>query len=127
VPDLDRVRRIHAGKTAAMMAVSLELGALAGGAPAADVAALSRAGRDFGLAFQIVDDLLDVEGSTAELGKQAGADAGRSKMTWPAVAGVEQSWRDARELVAGALDALPPGSCRPLLEALGATIVPRRS
>ncbi len=127
VPDLDRVRRIHAGKTAAMMAVSLQLGALAGGATARDAAALARAGRDFGLAFQIVDDLLDVQGTTAELGKQAGADAERAKMTWPAVAGVEQSWRDARDLVSGALDGIPPGVCRPLLEALGATIVPRRS
>jgi len=127
MPDLDRVRRIHAGKTAAMMAVSLKLGALAGGAPTRHVEALARAGRDFGLAFQIVDDLLDLQGTTAELGKQAGADAERAKMTWPAVAGVDQSWSDARELVAGALGGVPAGACRPLLEALGATIVPRRS
>jgi len=126
-PDLERVRRIHLGKTAAMMAVSLRLGALSGGASAADADALARVGRDFGLAFQIVDDLLDVEGTTAELGKQAGADAERSKMTWPAAVGVEQGWRDARDLVAGALAAVPAGACRPLLEALGATIVPRRS
>jgi len=126
-PELERVRRIHLGKTAAMMGVSLRLGALSGGASAADAKALAGVGRDFGLAFQIVDDLLDVQGTTAELGKAAGADAERAKMTWPAVAGVERSWRDARQLVAGALAGAPPGACGPLLEALGATIVPRRS
>jgi len=123
VPELERVRRIHAGKTAAMMSVSLRLGALAGGAGAEETEALARVGRDLGLAFQIVDDLLDVQGTTAELGKQAGADAEHGKMTWPAVVGVERSRRDARELVEGALAACPPGAAGAVLQALAQSIL----
>jgi geranylgeranyl diphosphate synthase type II len=124
-PDLARVRRIHLGKTAAMMSVSLRLGALAGGGSDGDVEGLARVGRDLGLAFQIADDLLDVQGTTAELGKPAGADAERLKMTWPAVAGVEQSEREARRLASAALESCPPGQCGALLAALAVTILPR--
>jgi len=126
-PELERVHAIHAGKTAAMISVSLRLGAMAGGGRPPTVELLADVGRDLGLAFQIVDDLLDVEGTTAELGKQAGADAQRSKMTWPAAAGVSASWRDARELVDGALQRSARAGGPELLAALGAFILPRRS
>ena len=126
-PDVDRVRRIHAGKTAAMISVSLRLGALAGGAPAPAVESLAAAGRDLGLAFQIVDDLLDVQGTTAELGKTAGSDAAREKLTWPAAVGVDAALRDAKELVDSALAQVGEGSGRARFAALGAYLLPRRS
>ena len=125
-PDLERVHAIHAGKTAALISVSLRLGALAGGGQPEVVALLADVGRDLGLAFQIVDDLHDVEGTTAELGKRAGADAERSKVTWPAAVGVAAAWRDARELVDGALQRCARGGGPDLMTALGAFIVPRR-
>jgi len=125
-PDVERVRGIHAGKTAAMIDASLRLGALAGGAPQARADALGDAGRDFGLAFQIVDDLLDLQGTTSQLGKAAGADAAREKMTWPAAVGVDAAGRDARALVASALERVGPGARTPVFEALGAFLLDRR-
>ncbi len=126
-PDVERVHSIHAGKTAAMISVSLRLGAMAGGGRPEVVELLADVGRDLGLAFQIVDDLLDVEGTTAELGKAAGADAEARKMTWPAAVGVPAAWRDARELVDGALQRCARAAGPELMPALGAFILPRRS
>ena len=126
VPSVERVRRIHLGKTAAMISVSLRLGALAADAPPADVEALAEVGTDLGLAFQIVDDLLDLSGTTEELGKQAGADAARGKLTWPAAVGVEAAERDARSLVEGALGRVPPGRESAVFAALGERLLPRR-
>jgi geranylgeranyl pyrophosphate synthase len=125
-PDVGRVRAIHAGKTAAMLDASLRLGALAGGAPEARAGELGAAGRDLGLAFQIVDDLLDLQGTTAELGKPAGADAAREKMTWPAAVGEQAARRDAQDLVAAALARVGPGERGPLFVALGAFLLDRR-
>jgi len=125
-PDVDRVRRIHLGKTAAMISVSLRLGALAGGADAVRAETLAEAGRDLGLAFQIVDDLLDLQGTTAELGKAAGADAARGKMTWPSAVGEEEAQRDARELVDAALGRVGDGPAGERFAALGAFLLPRR-
>lgn len=125
-PELERVHAIHSGKTAAMISASFRLGALAGGGEPAAVASLAEAGRDFGLAFQIVDDLLDLQGSTAELGKQAGADSQAGKMTWPAAVGVEAARRDASELVQGAVARAGPGPAAGRIEALGRFLLPRR-
>jgi len=125
-PELERVHAIHSGKTAALISACFRLGALAGGGAPEDVARLGEAGRDFGLAFQIVDDLLDLQGSTAELGKRAGSDTEQSKLTWPAAVGVEASRRDAAELVQGAVARCGPGPAEALIAALGRYLVPRR-
>jgi geranylgeranyl pyrophosphate synthase len=125
-PELERVHAIHSGKTAAMISASFRLGALAGGGAADAVARLGEAGRDFGLAFQIVDDLLDLQGSTAELGKRAGSDSQQSKMTWPAAVGVDAARRDATELVQDAVSRCGPGPAADRIAALGRYLVPRR-
>ncbi|MBI2155661.1 MAG: polyprenyl synthetase family protein [Candidatus Rokubacteria bacterium] len=90
---------IHLHKTAALIRASLRVGARLAGGDAAAVAALSEAGRDLGLAFQIVDDILDVEGSLEQLGKTAGKDQRQRKATYPALHGLEASRREARRLV----------------------------
>ncbi len=126
-PDVERVTAIHAGKTAALISVSLELGALAGGGAPDQVSRLAAGGRELGLAFQIVDDLLDLECTTEELGKQAGADAERGKMTWPAAVGFEQARADAARLMAEAEAHFDSGACRALLVGLCRRLLPRRS
>ena len=90
---------IHLHKTAALIRASLRVGARLAGGDAAAVAAISEAGRDLGLAFQIVDDILDVEGSLEQLGKTAGSDERKQKATYPALHGLEASRREARRLV----------------------------
>lgn len=76
------IRRIHAGKTARLIGAPLAMGALLAGRDAATAEAADHAGRALGLAFQAADDLLDVEGATAVLGKTAGKDAAQDKATW---------------------------------------------
>ena len=125
-PELGRVHAIHSGKTAALISACFRLGAQAGGGGAEAVTRLGEAGRDFGLAFQIVDDLLDLQGSTAELGKQAGSDSAQSKLTWPAAVGVEASRRDAAELVQGAVARSGPGPAEARIAGLGRYLLPRR-
>lgn len=116
--DIERVRSIHAGKTAALLGGCLALGGLAGGGDAERVSRLERAGRALGLAFQIVDDLLDLEGDAAALGKDAGADAENEKMTWPGVVGVAQARDDARRLAEEARELLADGPAAALFAAL---------
>lgn len=86
---LEKLERIHRAKTGALMAVSAKVGGMAAGAPDAAVQALGSFGADLGLAFQIVDDMLDVTASSAELGKTAGRDAQLRKSTYPALLGVD--------------------------------------
>ncbi len=90
---------IHLRKTAALIRASLRVGALLAGAGAEQVEAISQAGQSLGLAFQIVDDILDVEGSLAELGKSAGSDERKKKATYPSLHGLPASKRRARELI----------------------------
>ncbi len=98
-PTAALVEAIHRAKTGALIRVSLFSGAIyAGGAPA-DVERLREFGRKAGLAFQIMDDVLDVTQDSSQLGKTAGKDVASEKATWPAVYGVEQSVRDAGRLI----------------------------
>src|ERR1019366_9857802 len=99
---------IHRAKTGALLRASLRLGAIYAGATAGQLDALSRYGEHAGLAFQIVDDLLDVEASSAALGKTAGKDAQQHKITFPAVYGLEVSHRMAEEQRLQAHAALAP-------------------
>jgi geranylgeranyl diphosphate synthase, type II len=105
---IDELERIHRRKTGAMIRVSLRLGGIIGGASEAQLAALDRYGEKLGLAFQIVDDLLDLEGSATTLGKRAQKDSQSGKLTFPAVLGVEASRHRAESLVAEAIAALAP-------------------
>jgi geranylgeranyl diphosphate synthase type II len=88
---------IHRAKTGALLRASVRMGAIYAGASAAELAALSEYGEHVGLAFQIVDDVLDVEGSSEALGKTAGKDEAQQKITFPAVYGLERSRRMAEE------------------------------
>jgi geranylgeranyl pyrophosphate synthase len=99
----DDVRGIHARKTAALIRAALLVGAEIGCASAEDVAAMGRFGDVAGLAFQVVDDVLDMTKSSEELGKSAGKDAQEGKVTYPAVLGLEVSRQRAAELTEAAL------------------------
>jgi len=91
---------IHQSKTAALIRASITAGALCAGAPAEEVARLRRFGETIGWAFQVTDDILDVEESSVALGKTAGKDIAQQKATYPAVFGLERSHQIARELAA---------------------------
>jgi geranylgeranyl diphosphate synthase, type II len=104
--DLAMVQYIHTHKTGALIRASVKSGALIGGAEGSRLDALVRYGEAAGLAFQIADDILDIEGTTEEIGKDAGSDQARGKATYPAVIGLAESRRRAAELVDVALDAL---------------------
>ena len=97
---------IHRSKTAALIRVSVVSGALAGGAADVDVERMRRFGESIGLVFQVVDDILDVEESSAMLGKTAGKDQSQKKATYPALYGLEKSRETARRLVADAHEEL---------------------
>ena len=104
--DLETVQQMHSRKTAALIRAAAESGALAGRGTEDQVAAMARYGMDIGLAFQIADDILDIEGDTELLGKTTGADVARGKVTYPAAVGLENSRETARDLVNDALAAL---------------------
>jgi geranylgeranyl diphosphate synthase type II len=89
------MERIHRRKTGALFCAALELGGLAVAADAAQLSALDRFGRAFGLCFQIADDLLDAEGDEAAVGKRVGKDAARGKLTYPTVLGAAEARRRA--------------------------------
>lgn len=105
-PTLEKVDYIHRHKTADLLTVPIEAGLLLAGADDATVAAGCEYGVHLGLAFQMVDDLLDVEGDAATLGKTPGKDAAEGKLTWVAVKGVEQTRQDAGDAVEKAISAL---------------------
>lgn len=118
------VRRIHLGKTARLLAAALAGGAELGGATPRAVSRVEAAGLALGLAFQGADDLLDVTGTAAGLGKTAGKDAAAGKATWVRVEGLEAARRRTRRLGEQGLrdlgQALPAGPARERLLALGA-------
>lgn len=94
-PDARGLEAIHRGKTGALIAASLALGALAGGGSVRQADALGAFGRELGLVFQIVDDLLDEEQTSARLGKSAGKDRAAGKATYPAIHGIEGARAEA--------------------------------
>ena len=122
------VEAMHLRKTGALIETSVTLAALSGGASESDLALLERFSRALGLAFQIVDDLLDVEGDPKLLGKAVGADSARHKPTYPAAVGVPAARARAEALLADALEAIRPfGARAATLAHLARYIVERES
>lgn len=104
--DLPTVQYIHTHKTGALIKASVVAGALLGGADPQKLAAITRYGEAAGLAFQIADDILDIEGTTEEIGKDAGSDQARGKATYPAVMGLAAAKEEARIMMEEAFRAL---------------------
>lgn len=124
--DLETVNYIHNCKTAALIEASLVVGAQAAGASDEAIVPLVDYGRNIGLAFQIVDDVLDIVQTTEQLGKDAGSDVARGKATYPALLGVEESMKRAKEhydLAIAALEKLPQPS--PILKDIATFIIQR--
>ena len=111
-PTAELVETIHRAKTGALITTAIVSGAIYGSSQhsltADSLARIRTFGERAGLAFQIVDDILDMTQSSEELGKTAGKDAASVKATWPAVFGIERSRRDADELIADAFSAVEP-------------------
>ena len=103
---LDEREAVHSAKTGALIVGSVRMGALAAGANDAAVEALHRYGKDIGLAFQIMDDVLDVTSTTSALGKSTGRDAVLGKSTYPALLGVDGARQRARTLIDDGLESL---------------------
>ncbi len=121
-----QLRFIHERKTAAMIEASLRLGGMSANATPARLAALTDFGRSLGLAFQVIDDILDVTQTSEKLGKSAGKDAAAEKATYPAVMGIEASRREARRLTEAATRALRPlGARAATLRAIGDHLLAR--
>src|SRR5713101_8379905 len=119
---------IHRSKTAVLIRASVVAGAIGGGADDENVARLKRFGETIGWAFQVVDDILDVEESSAALGKTAGKDAEQQKATYPALYGLQKSRQFAKELETRAMAELAPfGQRAARLQELAEMIVHRRA
>ncbi len=120
---------IHMHKTAQLITASVRMGGMLAGAGAAGLDALTAYGEAVGLAFQVADDILDVKGETALMGKTAGSDERKSKLTYPSVYGVERAEQKARDLVEKALASLDgffgPGAVP--LRAVAGYIIERKS
>lgn len=120
------LERLHAMKTGALLRASVRLGAIAAGADATQRGHLDRYAEALGLAFQIRDDLLDVEGDSATLGKTAGKDAAQAKATFPALLGVADSRIRLQALAGHMAAALAPfGERTAMLAALGRQVIER--
>ena len=127
-PTPELVEAIHRAKTGALIRVAVVAGGLYAGAAPEDVARIDTFGRKAGLAFQIVDDVLDMTVDSAQLGKTAGKDQATEKATWPAVFGIEQSQRDAASLIEEAFAALAPyGSKADGLKSVARFLVERKN
>ena len=123
---LDWLQSLHSRKTGALLTASLRLGGLVAGADQAVMDALTGYGERIGLAFQIADDLLDVQGDAETVGKQVGKDEAAGKLTYPSLLGIGESRQRAGELVAAARECLKPlGPSAALLADLAGYIVER--
>lgn len=107
-PTAELVEDIHRAKTGALITVSIVSGGIFAGGNADTIARLRSFGQKAGVAFQIVDDVLDMTQDSAQLGKTAGKDTASDKATWPAVFGIEQSLKDADALIKDAFAELAP-------------------
>ncbi len=118
--------RIHQAKTAALLTTSLRLGGMTANATPAKLTALTTFGYNLGLAFQVIDDILDVTQSTEVLGKTAGKDEAVEKATYPSIIGLTASRKEAAKLTKAALDALKPlGKPAARLEEIAAHLLKR--
>ncbi|NWG02400.1 MAG: polyprenyl synthetase family protein [Syntrophaceae bacterium] len=104
--DFPTLQYIHTHKTGALILVSVRLGARLGSGSEESLKALTRYGEGIGLAFQIADDILNIEGNTIQLGKKTGSDLFKKKVTYPSLLGMEESKKRAKELVEISVDAL---------------------
>jgi len=126
-PDLAMLEYIHRAKTAALITASVVTGGLFAGAGVEDVTKLRNFGQNIGLAFQIVDDVLDVTQTSEQLGKTAGKDTAAEKVTYPALFGIDESLRKADDLVEGACSSLDSfGQRAETLKALALFLVQRK-
>jgi farnesyl diphosphate synthase len=126
--DVDALQHLHARKTGALLRAAVRLGAICADVDASTGARLDRFADALGLAFQIRDDLLDIEGDSATLGKTAGKDVAQSKSTFPALLGIEASRRRLRELSDAMREALAPLNERgAILDRLGQQAIDRIS
>ncbi len=105
-PDRASLSFIHKHKTAALITASVRIGAILADSNKTTLRAITRYGENVGLAFQVIDDILDIEGNTAEIGKTTGSDERKKKMTYPGLYGLEMSRKKADELVSEAIYAL---------------------
>jgi len=125
---LPQLQDVHRKKTGALLTASCRLGAIAAGCAPGDtkLAAVTEFGRHLGLAFQIVDDILDVTSTPEQLGKATNKDAGRGKNTYPGLIGMEPSRKEAARQLTAALDSLAPlGADADGLRALARFVVER--
>jgi geranylgeranyl diphosphate synthase type II len=105
-PERDTLTFIHIHKTASLITASVRMGGILADSDGITFKALTNYGERIGLAFQIIDDILNIEGNAKELGKASGSDAKMKKITYPALYGVEKSRKEAENLVSEAIDAL---------------------
>lgn len=127
-PDETTLAFIHSRKTAALITIAVRTGGMLAGCDSDELSRLTRYGENIGLAFQIIDDILDIEGETEVLGKTTGSDEKKKKMTYPGLYGVESSAKKAEDLVDEALNALEsfPERADPLRE-IARYIIERKS
>ena len=124
--DLEIVDYIHYHKTAALIEAALLVGAMLADASESDMEVIRNYGRSIGLAFQIVDDILDIVSTTEELGKDAGSDIEKGKATYPSIVGLEKSRERARELYEESIKALDGLKCdTSILRSIAAYIITR--
>jgi geranylgeranyl diphosphate synthase type II len=127
-PNAETLEYIHRAKTGALITASLVSGGLYGGAANGEVAKLREFGQKVGLAFQIVDDVLDVTQSSEQLGKTAGKDTAVEKATYPALFGIDASLKRADELIANGCAALDSfGDSASTLKDLARFLVQRKN